>query len=53
VCRGCNRHVLPGAGDCPFCGGSIPALAERYAQNLELAARARQRLETALRRLDS
>jgi radical SAM protein with 4Fe4S-binding SPASM domain len=53
VCRGCNRHVFSDAVDCPFCGGTMSALADDYAQKIELARRAKLRLEAAVRRLRS
>src|SRR5215218_2695594 len=44
VCRGCNRHVLPGTRICPFCQGNIRGLANRYAKNMREARKAYQRL---------
>jgi radical SAM protein with 4Fe4S-binding SPASM domain len=53
VCRGCNRHVLSHAVNCPFCGGAMSSLADRYTKKLELAIRAKLRLEAAIRNLNS
>ncbi|HEU5130775.1 MAG TPA: hypothetical protein VFT26_01685, partial [Pyrinomonadaceae bacterium] len=44
LCRGCDRHVMPGTKICPFCNGDIRALANRYAKNLREAKKAYQRL---------
>ena len=44
LCRGCNRHVMPGTRICPFCQGNIRALSNRYAKNLREAKKAYQRL---------
>ena len=44
LCRGCNRHVMPGTKTCPFCQGNIRALANGYAKNLREAKKAYQRL---------
>lgn len=42
VCRGCNRHVLPGTETCPHCDGDIKAFERAYKKRLR-AARAAYR----------
>jgi hypothetical protein len=44
LCRGCNRHVIPGTKTCPFCQGDIRALSNHYAKDLREAKKAYQRL---------
>ena len=48
LCRGCNRHVLPGEITCPHCGGDINQLAQTYEKKLIEARRAHHRLLTLL-----
>jgi radical SAM protein with 4Fe4S-binding SPASM domain len=53
VCRGCKRHVFSGTVKCPFCGGTLRALADHYAQRLEIARRAKLRLQAAIQSIVS
>ena len=52
VCRGCKRHVFSGTIECPFCGGTLRALADDYAQKLEIATHAKLRLQAAIQSID-
>jgi hypothetical protein len=52
ICRGCDRHVMPGTKVCPFCQGDVRALARQHEKNLREARKAYHRLLKLLPRLD-
>lgn len=44
ICRGCNRHVLADAADCPFCGDDVAARARAHERKLREARKAYRQL---------
>jgi radical SAM protein with 4Fe4S-binding SPASM domain len=52
LCRGCEQYVHPGTAACPFYGGDIAALAERYARQQREIKEAAARLRALLENVD-
>ncbi|HEV7904593.1 MAG TPA: GDL motif peptide-associated radical SAM/SPASM maturase [Pyrinomonadaceae bacterium] len=44
VCRGCNRHVLPGEVTCPHCEGDLKTFERAYEKRMRAARRAYREL---------
>jgi Y-X(10)_GDL-associated radical SAM protein len=40
ICRGCDRHVLPGDDTCPHCGGDVPRLERAHRRKMRQAQNA-------------
>ncbi|HYP00893.1 MAG TPA: hypothetical protein VER76_11935, partial [Pyrinomonadaceae bacterium] len=44
ICRGCNRHVMPGEVICPHCDGDLKTLERDYEKRMRAARRAYRQL---------
>jgi Y-X(10)_GDL-associated radical SAM protein len=44
ICRGCNRHIMPGTVTCPHCAGNIRSLERAYQKSFLAAEQAYDQL---------
>jgi Y-X(10)_GDL-associated radical SAM protein len=49
LCRGCDRHIMPGTITCPHCGGNVESLSKVHDKRLREARRAARRLMKILK----